>query len=205
MPEPLRVLLISDQPIYRAGLTALLAEVPTIDLVGSVVLQAAAESIRALRPQLALWHASAMCGGGGIRAEVIRWSFPPARVVVWGKDDHSASLREAWRAGVAGWLPQDLPVADLVRAMRDTMGGVSLWTIEQSARIRQAEDDERKWEALTAREREVLRLLATGCANGEIAQRLNLQPKTAERHVSNVLVKLGVGSRTAAALMVARC
>ena len=111
-PSRCRVLLISDQPIYRAGLTALLAGVPTIDLVGSVVLQAAAESIRALRPQLALWHASAMCGGGGIRAEVIRWSFPPARVVVWGKDDHSASLREAWRAGVAGWLPQDLPVAD---------------------------------------------------------------------------------------------
>ena len=200
MPEPLRVLLISDQPIYRAGLTALLAGVPTIDLVGSVVLQVAAESIRALRPQLVLWHASAMRGGGGIKAEVIRWSFPPARVIVWGKDDHAALLREAWRAGVAGWLSQDLPVADLVRAMRDTMGGLSLWTIEQSTRIRQAEDDERKWEALTAREREVLRLLATGCANGEIAQRLNLQPKTAERHVSNVLVKLGVGSRTAAAL-----
>ena len=121
-------------------------------------------------------------------------------MIVWGKDDHAALLREAWRAGVAGWLSQDLPVADLVRAMRDTMGGISLWTIEQTTRIRQAEDAERKWEALTAREREVLRLLATGCANGEIAQRLNLQPKTAEHHVSNVLVKLGVGSRTAAAL-----
>ena len=62
MPEPMRVLLISDQPIDRAGLAALLAGVPTINLVGSVILQAAAESIGALRPHLVLWHESAMRG-----------------------------------------------------------------------------------------------------------------------------------------------
>ena len=200
MPEPLRVLLISDQPIYRAGLTALLADTPTIDLASTAVPEAAAESIHTSRPHLVLWHAPAMCRGDGIRAEVRRWSFPPARVLMWGKDDHPSLLRAAWRAGVAGWLSQNLPVAELVATMRAAMGGMSLWTDEQLARVRKAEDDECKWEALTAREREVLRLLALGCANGEIAQRLNLQPKTAERHVSNILVKLEVGSRTAAAL-----
>jgi DNA-binding NarL/FixJ family response regulator len=200
MSEPMHVLLISDQPIYRAGLTALLADTPTVDLASLAVLEAAAEAIHTLRPHLVLWHAPALCRRDGIRAEVSRWSFPPARVIMWGKDDPPILLRAAWRAGVAGWLSQNLSVAQLVAAMRAAMGGTSLWTDEQLARVRKAEDDERKWEALTAREREVLRLLALGCANGEIAQRLNLQPKTAEHHVSNILVKLEVSSRTAAAL-----
>ncbi len=203
MTKPIRVLLVSDQPVYRAGLAALLADVPTLELIDAVVPRSAAELIHARRSDLVLWHAPALRGGageGGITAVVRRWAIPPSRVIVCGEDGQPAALREVWRAGVAGWLSQASTPADLVVAFRATAGGASLWTAEQLARIRQAEDDERKWQALTEREREVLQLVAAGWRNKEIACRLGIQPKTVEYHVNHVLGKLAVHSRVEAAV-----
>jgi len=79
------------------------------------------------------------------------------------------------------------------------------WLAEQLARARpRLAEAERRWQSLTEREREVLRLVAAGCTNADIAKLLRISVKTTEKHISNVLIKLGVGSRTEAAVWAVR-
>jgi len=116
----------------------------------------------------------------------------PARCVMCGKP-----------ARQDGYLHQDITPEALVAAVGTAANGASLWTVEQLARIRQWQEDVgRKWETLTRREREVLKLIVSACSNGEIAAALGITRKTVEFHVSDILCKLGVSSRLAAATWV---
>ena len=201
MSEPIRVLLVSDQPVYRAGLRTLLARAPSLAMIDAVDSQAAAARIGTRHPDLVLWHEPSLRGGGSITAAMRGGGTPLVWVIVSGEDQNPRALRDVWQAGAAGWLHQDITPEALVAAVCAAANGASLWTVEQLARIREWEVAVlEKWRGLTAREREVLSLLADACGNAEIASRLRISPKTVERHVSSILGKLSVCSRVAAAL-----
>ncbi len=139
--------------------------------------------------------------GGSIIAAMRGEGTPLVWVFVSGEDQSPRAMRDVWHAGAAGWLHQDIAPETLVAAVCAAANGASLWTVAQLVRIRKWEEAVlEKWRGLTAREREVLSLLADACGNNEIASRLRISPKTVERHASSILGKLGVCSRVAAAL-----
>jgi DNA-binding NarL/FixJ family response regulator len=115
--------------------------------------------------------------------------------------DRDAFLAEMEEAGAVGFLTKDEELPNIVAAVRRAAHGEVLYTQEQWERIRRwREEVGGRWESLTEREREVLRLVAEGETNREIAKTLRITKKTVEKHVSNVLDKLEMGSRTEAAV-----
>ena len=115
--------------------------------------------------------------------------------------DEDRYLRGMWAAGALGYLLKSEAPGAIVAAVRTVAQGEQLWTVEQLARVRRwREEVEQRWKSLTEREREVLLLVATGKSNREIADRLCITEKTVEKHVSNVLGKLMLVSRTEVAL-----
>jgi NarL family two-component system response regulator LiaR len=112
-------------------------------------------------------------------------------------DDHY--VRGMLEAGAVGYLLKDEAPGVIVAAVRAAARGERLWTAEQFARARRwREEVQGQWERLTEREREVLRLVAAGRSNKGIAHEMGISEKTVEYHVTNILGKLGVGSRSEA-------
>ena len=133
----------------------------------------------------------------------VREYYPETITLVLTGHDRDAYLAEMIDAGVAGYLLKGEKAERLVQAIRCAARGEVLITGGQLARARRwREEVGERWESLTGRERQVLRLLAEGPGNAAIAERLCVTTKTVERHVTRILRKLGVTSRLAAAVWV---
>jgi len=192
-----RVLLVDPSDAFRAGLRqAFLAgrARPALAEAGSAA-EAAALAAR-LRPDAAVVEAELPDGSGVALCRALVAAAPGVAVVVLSQADWDVYLAGAWAAGAAGFLLKRVPAAEVVRAVRRAAAG-PLFSAEQLGRIRawrRAVDG--RLEALGAREREVLRLVAAGASNREIAQALTLSESTVEKHVGALLRKLAVPSRT---------
>ena len=150
-----------------------------------------------------------MPGLGGVAAiEALRASGSTARVIVLTSYLDEDKVMPAVRAGAAGYLLKDVAPAELVAAIRTVDGGDALLHPAVAARVLReltAEGDRRQaHESLTAREREVLALIARGRPNKAIALELDVAEKTVKTHVGNILAKLGLSDRTQAALYAVR-
>jgi NarL family two-component system response regulator LiaR len=197
----IRVLIADDHGVVRQGLKMYLALDPDIEVVGEACdgLQALALA-RELQPQVILMDLL-MPEMDGIEATVrVRAELPDIEVVALTSVLEDSSVVGAIRAGAIGYLLKDTDADGLIRAIKSAATGQVQLSPQAAARLMREVRMPDHPQEFTAREIDVLRLLAQGCTNKEIALRLDIGEKTVKTHVSNILSKLNVASRTQAAL-----
>jgi DNA-binding NarL/FixJ family response regulator len=204
----IRVCLVDDQTIVRQGIRSLLELADGVQVVGEAADgEEALAVIGATQPDVVLLdlRMPRLDGLGTLKALAERGSLPPTLVLTTFDDDEA--LLDAVRAGARGYLLKDVTFDQLVQAIRDVAEGKSaIQPVITEALLRQFAQQPVQFERLdrpdklTQRELEILRLVAGGYANREIADALHLTEGTVKNHVSNVLWKLGVRDRTRAVL-----
>jgi NarL family two-component system response regulator LiaR len=206
-PEPIRVLVVDDHAVVREGLRGFLALQDGIDVVGEAADggEAVAEAAR-LRPHVVLMDL-VMPNVGGVEAmRELRRRLPETRVIVLTSFADDEQLMPSLRAGAAGYLLKNAQPQELVNAIRTAYAGGALLDPQVASRLlaQLAAEPEPAPLDLTARERDVLALIAQGLSNKRIALELSLAEKTVKSHVSRILDKLDVDDRTQAALVAVR-
>jgi DNA-binding NarL/FixJ family response regulator len=202
---PIRIVLADDHSVVRQGLRLFLKFDPELEVVGEAsdgaeALQLAHE----LHPDVVLMDLL-MPGMDGITATAaIRREVPDTEVLALTSVLEDALVVGAVRAGAIGYLLKDTEGEALCQAIKAAAAGQVQLTPKAAARLMQAVQTPEPPEALTERETEVLRLLAQGYSNKQIARTLNNTEQTIKTHVSHILAKLGVQSRTQATLYAIR-
>ena len=216
VPDPIRVLIVDDHALFRRGLEMVLAEEPDIELVGEASdgAEAVAKAGEAL-PDVILMDIRMPKSSGIEACRAMKEVAPSAKIVMLTISDEEEDLFEAIRAGASGYLLKDIPydeVADVVRAVH---GGQSLINPSMAAKLltefaalAKRDGEERAQEVpapkLTDREMEVLRLVARGMNNRDIAKELFISENTVKNHVRNILEKLQIHSRMEAVMIAVR-
>ncbi|WP_457032900.1 response regulator [Kitasatospora sp. P5_F3] len=201
----IRVVVADDERLVRLGLRAILDAEPDLTVVGEAASGAEVVSVvRELRPDVVLMDVR-MPQVDGIRAtEQLTTTLDPApRVLVVTTFENDDYVYEALRAGAAGFLLKRARAEEMVQAVRLVAHGDSLLfpnAIRQLAAGRRPAVPSPLTDRLTEREGQVLRLMAAGLTNGEIAERLVVSPETVKTHVGSVLAKLGARDRTQAVI-----
>jgi DNA-binding NarL/FixJ family response regulator len=209
----IRIVLVDDHTLVREGIRTLLGLVPDIQLVGEAANgQAALRVVAETRPDVLLLDMRMPEGDGlFVVSELARLGQLPATLILTTFDDDAAAI-EVVRAGARGFLLKDVTLERLVSAVRALAAGETLIQpaltacAEQrlsEAAIARAAGPAAADEPMTPREREVLRLLAAGYSNREIARALFIAEGTVKNHVSNILTKMAVRDRTRAVLKAA--
>lgn len=204
----MRVIICDDQAIIRDGLALLLNLEKDIEVVGLAQDGAAALDLAIQQqPDLVLMDLK-MPGMNGIEAtRQIRTRFPTMRVLVLTTYDDDEWVFDAIRAGAAGYLLKDMPRDEVIKAVRGTVAGKTFIDPTVAGKLLDQVAGAAHQPAslitatLTRRETEVLRLLAQGCTNTEIATRLHLSEGTVRNHLSAIFAKLHVTDRTQAAII----
>jgi NarL family two-component system response regulator LiaR len=201
----IRILIADDHHVVRQGLRTFLDLDPELEVVGEAT--DGAEAVRLahrLHPDVVLMDL-VMPGLDGIAAtQRIRRELPDTEVVALTSVLEDASVVGAVRAGAIGYLLKDTRPRELRLAIKAAAAGQVQLSHQAAARLMREVAAPERPEALSEREVEVLRLLAHGRANKEIARDLGIAEKTVKSHVSSILGKLGVQSRTQAALYAGR-
>jgi DNA-binding NarL/FixJ family response regulator len=209
----IRLLICDDQAIVCEGLRAMLTPIPQIEVIG--IANNGIEAVdltRRFQPDLVLMDLK-MPKMNGIQATgAIREQFPEVRVLVLTTYDADEWVINAIRNGAAGYLLKDTPQEELVKAIMNTVRGwnpidpqVAGKLLDQVAHQSSShQQDQKLISHLSEREREVLRLLAKGLGNSEIAKTLFLSEGTVKNYVSVIFSKLGVTDRTQAAILAIR-
>ena len=210
---PVRVLLVDDQRLFRDGLATLLSVRPEVVVVGEAANGAGVqlERVAALHPQVVLMDLRMPVLGGVEAIKRLRAADPNVRVVALTTFDDDDDVFEALRAGAVGYLLKDVSAEVLVEAVRAAARGESFLqpsvarkVVAEFARLAEVSVPtplaDPPVETLSERELQVLRLLAVGSSNKEIALALHLAEGTVKNHITNILGKLGVRDRMQAAL-----
>ncbi len=201
-----RVLIVDDHSVVRQGLIMFLGSDPDLEIVGEARDGAEAVQLaKKLLPDVVLMDLI-MPVMDGIRAtEAIRRDLPETEVVALTSVLEDISITEAVRAGAIGYLLKDTEAHELRRAIKAAAAGQVQLSHQVAARLlREVRTPEHSREPLTERETDVLRQLASGKSNKEICLILNISEQTVKTHVSHILEKLDVPSRTHAALFALR-
>ena len=200
-----RIVIADDHSVVRRGLCMFLAMDPELVVVGEASNgEEAVQIARELLPDIVLMDLLMPVMDGITATAIIRRELPDTEVLALTSVLEDASVVGAVRAGAIGYLLKDTDADALCRAIKAAAAGQVQLTPQAAARLMQAVSAPESPEALTERETEVLRLIAQGKANKEIARSLNISEKTVKVHVSNILSKLGVQSRTQATLYAIR-
>ncbi|PKW25511.1 response regulator [Phycicoccus duodecadis] len=204
----IRVFLVDDHEIVRRGLRELLETVPELEVVGEAGTAAEALArIPATRPDVAIFDARLPDGSGIDVCREIRSRFPSTKALILTSFDDERALSSAVLAGAAGYLLKDIKGNGLIEAIRAVAAGRQLLSpadVERARRswARETRTDPRL-ERLSPQERRVLDHIARGMTNREIGLALSLAEKTVKNYVTAVLGKLGMESRTQAAVFAA--
>ena len=198
---PIRILIADDHGVIRAGLRALLSGLPEIEVVGEAVdgrdtLKKAME----LKPNIVIMDLSMPEMGGVEATGQLAQIAPDVRILILTVHEDGSLLKEVVRAGAAGYIIKRAVEDELIHAIRVVARGdmyvhPSMTRTLFSASPTSTVSKSTEIETLTAREIEVLRLLAKGYTNRQIAEELGISPRTAEGHRANLSGKLGLRSR----------
>jgi two-component system, NarL family, response regulator LiaR len=200
-----RVLITDDHGVVRQGLRMFLSLDPDFEVVGEASNGEEARAMaRDLGPDVVLMDLLMPVMDGISATEKIRAELPDVEVIALTSVLEDASVTGAVRAGAIGYLLKDTDSEELSRAIKAAAEGRVHLAPEAAARLMREVRAPDSPEALTDRETEVLRFLARGKANKQIASSLYVSEKTVKAHVSSILMKLGVQSRTQAALYAVR-
>ena len=209
--DQLRVMLVDDHDLFRTGLRNLLEE-QGLQIVGEASEGSTALGlVRELAPDVVVMDLN-MPGMNGIEAtrEIARQA-PLTRVVVLTISDQDDDVIDAIVAGACGYLLKDSSIQDLMQGIRAASVGEALISPHIAAKVLQRvrasgldQDTVARGPELSDRETEVLRLIANGKDNAQIAGELHISPKTVKNHISNILMKLQIGNRIQAAVYAVR-
>jgi DNA-binding NarL/FixJ family response regulator len=209
--RPCRIVVVEDHPIFRDGVIQCLDAEPDFRVVGSWTTGAIdPEALGALAPDVVLMDVELPVLGGIDATRLIRTALPAVRVVMLTAFVDPDLLFQAMQAGAVGYLLKHTPAAELVAQLRRIADGEHCLTPDLAARMLREFHGRRDVEAhpglatLSPREEEVLRLLATGETNRQIARRLSISDETVKSHVGAIFRKLEVSDRTRAAVLAVR-
>jgi len=196
--ESIRLLIADDHPIVRAGLQAVLGSQPDFEVVGEAGTGTEAVALASrLRPDVVVMDLR-MPEMDGVQATArIKAQHPEIHVLVVTAYDSDADILPAIETGATGYLLKDTPCKELFQAIRDVAQGKPVLTSSVAVRLMERMRDPAE-EALSSREIEVLRLVAKGASNREIADQLYVTEATVKTHLIHIFGKLGVSDRTAA-------
>ncbi len=199
--DPITILIADDHQIVRAGIRTILEEAPDMHVIGEAEDGDTAQKLVAeLQPQVLLLDLKMP---GLSSAELEKWvrnNFPNTITLVLTAHDRDNYLSQMLDAGVAGYMDKKTRGEQLIAAIRRAVNGEMLFSSEQIQRARQWRQQEGlKWQRLTPREREILQCLANGLDNAGISSHLSISQKTVAFHITNILEKLKLRSRQAAA------
>jgi DNA-binding NarL/FixJ family response regulator len=198
--EVIRVVVVDDHALHRDGTRQILEAHPDLEVVGEAASgEVALALVNQLRPDVVLLDIR-LPGMNGIEvARHLTWDHPDVRVLMVSAYDEDEYVRGALEAGAAGYLRKTAPGKELVQAVRAVAGGASVLQSGLTARLLiSSRQPEQGAAEVTERELAVLRLIAAGLHNREVAARLGISTRTVDRHCDNIYAKLGVGSRTEA-------
>ena len=208
MGDAIRVLLVDDHAVVREGLRTFLELQDGIEIAGEAADgEAAIREAERLHPDVILMDLVMPKLDGVGAMQELRRRLPSIRVIVLTSFMQDERLLPAIQAGAAGYLLKNVEPAELARAVRAAHAGGTLLDPTVASRLVEAiaqPRGEEPRERLTAREREVLALIALGRSNKRIALELGIAEKTVKTHVGHLLAKLGVPDRTQAALLAVR-
>jgi DNA-binding NarL/FixJ family response regulator len=210
--EPIRVLVVDDQQLFRRGLTMLLAVEPGLEVVGEagdgVEGTALAETAA---PDVILLDVRMPKKSGIEACLAIKQTVPSAKIIMLTVSDEEADLYEAVKSGASGYLLKDSSIEEVAQAIRVVADGQSLISpsmaiklIDEFKQMARPERESGPALRLTERELDVLRLVAQGHSNKEIAARLFISENTVKNHVRNMLEKLQLHSRMEAVMYAVR-
>jgi DNA-binding NarL/FixJ family response regulator len=215
-PEPIRTLIVDDHALFRRGLEMVLGAESDIELVGeasdgSEAVQRAAEFL----PDVVLMDIRMPRSTGIEACRAMKDAAPSTKIVILTNSDEEEDLFEAIRAGASGYLLKDIPLDEVAGTVRAVHGGQSLINPSMAAKLlaefaslarRDAEDRAEQVPApkLTEREMQVLKLIARGMNNRDIAGELYISENTVKNHVRNILEKLQIHSRMEAVMVAVR-
>lgn len=202
----IRVMLVDDHTMVRRGLATFLKVFDDLELVGEAAGgEAAVQLCERIRPDVVLMDMVMPEMDGATATRAIRQRFPSVQVIALTSFTEEDLVQRAIQAGAIGYLIKDVSAEELAEAIRaahagrGTLSPAALQVLIRTSRRSPTPGDD-----LTTREREVLALMAEGLSNTEIAKKLIVSPSTIKSHVSNILSKLEVTSRTEAAALAIR-
>jgi DNA-binding NarL/FixJ family response regulator len=194
-PSRIRVLSVDDHPLLRQGIGALVGAQPDMVMVGQAATgEDGLREFRAQRPDVTLLDLRLPDMSGVEVLRAIRAEAPEARVVILTTFEGDVEIQRALEAGARGYLLKTMPPGELVEAIRQVHAGKKRIPPAVAAQLAEHVSDE----ALTPREVEVLRHIAQGNRNKDIAERLFISEETVKVHVKHVMDKLGANDRTEA-------
>jgi DNA-binding NarL/FixJ family response regulator len=214
--EPIRTMIVDDHALFRRGLEMVLEGEPDIDLVGQAsdgaeAVEKAAESL----PDIVLMDIRMPRSNGIEACRAVKAAAPSAKIIILTISDEEEDLFEAIRAGASGYLLKDIPLDEVADTVRAVHGGQSLINPSMAAKLltefaalARRDEEERAQEVpaprLTEREMQVLKLVARGMNNRDIAKELFISENTVKNHVRNILEKLQIHSRMEAVMVAVR-
>jgi DNA-binding NarL/FixJ family response regulator len=201
----IRILLADDHSVVRQGLRMFLSLDPDFEVIGEAADGSEAlKMARELQPDVVLMDMLMPVMDGITATGHIRKELPDTEVIALTSVLEDGAVVGAIKAGAIGYLLKDTQQAELIRAIKAAAAGQVQLAPQAAARLMREVRAPDAPQALTDRETDVIKLLAQGKANKEIAMELVIGEKTVKTHVSNILLKLGVQSRTQAALYAAQ-
>lgn len=212
--EPIRVLVVDDHALFRRGLQMVLEQEPDIEVVGEAsdgaeAVEQAAETL----PDIVLMDVRMPKRGGIDACMAIHDVVPSAKIIMLTISDEEADLYEAIKAGAMGYLLKEISIEEVALAIRAVHGGQSLISPSMASKLlnefaamvkRTDERQQVRTPRLTDREMEVLKLVAKGLNNRDIAKQLFISENTVKNHIRNILEKLQLHSRMEAVVYAVR-
>ena len=201
------VLIADDQNLFRSGLAALLDKDPRVAVVGQAANgEEAVRMVDELKPNLVLMDLKMPVMEGVEATRLIRGQHPEIAVIILSSFGGDTHLLQALEAGASGYVLKDTNVATIVNSMLAITGGATVISGAIADRLlgMLSTKPKESFDGLTPREVEILKLVAIGLANKQIAYRLKVSEKTVRNHISNVYEKLGIQGRSHAVIYAAR-
>jgi NarL family two-component system response regulator LiaR len=200
--EKIRIMLVDDHAVVRSGLSAFLSIHPDLELVGEAENgEQAVVRASLLKPDVILMDLMMPVMDGVAATEAIKKQHPDIQILALTSFQEDELVQNALKAGAVGYLMKNITARELAAAIRSAKSGRMTLAPEAAQALVRTSQQAQETEALTERERDVLKLMVDGLNNAEIAERLVVSLSTVKYHISNILMKLDVDNRVAAVSM----